>query len=583
MQRSAVRFGRFELDVRARELRKDGVRIRLQDQPFEVLAMLLERPAEMLTRDELRNRLWPDGTFVDFEHGLNAAVKRLRAALGDNAERPRFIETLHRRGYRFIGPIEPPDDVSDREAPVAGAPAGKRRLAVLPFTSLSGDPAHEYFAEGLREEMITQLGRLCAGRLGVIARTSSTLIQRTATRIRDVGLALRADFVVEGNVRREGDRARITVQLIEARGETQLWAESYERRLADCFQVQLDVATEIVHSLAVELLPATVQARPAGSPHVDAHQAYLKGRYNWNKPADEGCTQAIAFFQQAVALDGRFAGAYAALGRAQVGAVNYSLIEPRATLESARRSALRALELDPTDSEAHLVLAEVGRTLEWDWAGAEKSYRRALAFNPSNVAVHRHYGLYLAARRRTAEAVAATAHAYDLDPLCIDVNTSVAWVHYVGRDYVAAIARCRHTLDMDEGFVSARRLLAAALIQADRSHEAAVELRILADGRLDPVTLAWLAHGFAATGDTARAGEILAQLEHLARDRYVSSCHMALAHTALGNRESALALLDRALVQRGPAIINVGVDPRFESLGSDPRYQALVERLGLPD
>ena len=219
--------------------------------------MLLERPAEVLTRDELRSRLWPDGTFVDFEHGLNAAVKRLRAALGDNAERPRFIETLHRRGYRFIGPIERPEDVGDREASRA-CRRSKRRLAVLPFTSLSGDPGHEYFAEGLREEMITQLGRLCAGRLGVIARTSSTLIQRTATRIRDVGQALRVDFVVEGNVRREGDRARITVQLIEARGETQLWAESYERHLSDCFQVQSEVATEIVHSLAVELLPVAV-------------------------------------------------------------------------------------------------------------------------------------------------------------------------------------------------------------------------------------------------------------------------------------------------------------------------------------
>jgi DNA-binding winged helix-turn-helix (wHTH) protein len=213
----AFRFGRFELDLRARELRKDGVRIRLQDQPFELLAMLLERPAEVLTRDELRGRLWPDGTFVDFEHGLNAAVKRLRAALGDDAEHPRFVETLHRRGYRFIGMVERlefdhRDNIDHweswnrRDVISKTAANSKRRLAVLPFTCLSGDAGHEYFTEGLREEMITELGRLCAGRLGVIARTSSTLIQRTATRIRDVGQLLRVDFVVEGNVRLEGDR-----------------------------------------------------------------------------------------------------------------------------------------------------------------------------------------------------------------------------------------------------------------------------------------------------------------------------------------------------------------------------------------
>lgn len=234
------RFGRFDLDLRARELRKDGVRVRLQDQPFEVLALLLERPADVLTRDELRRRLWPDGTFVDFEHGLNAAVKRLRAVLGDKAESPRFVETLHRRGYRFIGAVERLVEAGDGAARVDVAQ--KRRLAVLPFTSLADNTAHEYFIEGLREEMITELGRLCAGRLGVIERTSSTLVRRKATGIRDIGQALRVDYVVEGSVRREADRVRITVQLVETRGETQLWADSYERHLSDCFLVQSEVA-----------------------------------------------------------------------------------------------------------------------------------------------------------------------------------------------------------------------------------------------------------------------------------------------------------------------------------------------------
>ncbi len=584
----AFRFGRFELDLRARELRKDGVRIRLQDQPFELLAMMLERPGDMLTRDELRRRLWPDGTFVDFEHGLNAAVKRLRAVLGDNAEHPRFVETLHRRGYRFIGSVEGLDGVEwhPREgasSAAAQATGTKRRLAVLPFTCMSDNAGPEYFTEGLREEMITELGRLCAGRLGVIARTSSTLIQRTATRIRDIGQALRVDFVVEGNVRREGDRARITVQLVETRGETQLWAESYERHLSDYFQVQSEVATEIVHSLAVELLPVSGDAPQIGTRHVDAHQAYLKGRYHWNKPGDEGIIPAIAFFKQAVALDQQFAFAHSALARAYMGAVNYDVLEPRPALDNARRSAVRALELDPTDSEAHLTLAEVGRVLEWDWAGAEKAYRTALAFNPSNVAVHRHYGLYLAARGRSAEASAATDRAYDLDPLCLVVNTSAALVRYLARDFNPAIERCRDTLDMDEGFAPARRLLAAALLQAGRADEATTELKALAQEHLDPVSLAWVAHGFATLGDVARAGGILEQLALLARERYVSAYHRALAHTALGDRDGALGLLTQAFEQRDPSIINLGVEPRFDALGTDPRYKALVEQLALGD
>jgi TolB-like protein/tetratricopeptide (TPR) repeat protein len=585
----AFRFGRFELDLRARELRKDGVRIRLQDQPFELLTMLLERPGDMLTRDELRHRLWSDGTFVDFEHGLNAAVKRLRAVLGDNAEHPRFVETLYRRGYRFIGSVERLDgDARHPREPVATDATSavstntKRRLAVLPFTCMSTD-GPEYFTEGLREEMITELGRLCAGRLGVIARTSSTLIQRTATRIRDIGQVLRVDYVVEGNVRREGDRARITVQLIETRGETQLWADSYERHLSDYFQVQSEVATEIVHSLAVELLPVSGDTPRMGTRHVDAHQAYLKGRYHWNRPGDEGLIPAIAFFKQAVALDQQFAFAHSALARVYLGAVNYEVLEPRAALDNARRSAVRALELDPTDSSAHLTLAEVGRVLEWDWAGAEKAYRTALAFNPSNVAAHLFYGLYLAARGRTAEASAAAERAYDLDPLCLVVNTSAALVRYLARDFNPAIERCRDTLDMDERFAPARRLLSAALLQAGRADEAMTELETLAQEQLDPVSLAWVAHGLATLGDTVRAGGMLDELERLARQRYVSSYHRALAHTALGDSDGALGLLTQAFERRDASIINLGVEPRFDALGSDPRYKALVEQLALPD
>jgi TolB-like protein/DNA-binding winged helix-turn-helix (wHTH) protein/Tfp pilus assembly protein PilF len=583
------RFGRFELDVRAAELRKDGIRIRLQGQPFDVLVMLLQRPGKVLTREELRRQLWPEGTFVDFEHGLNAAVKRLRAALGDNAERPRFVETLHRRGYRFIGPLDPPpaSPVGDASR-VDGNGSRKRRLAVLPFATLSGSADHDYFTEGLREEMITQLGRLCAGRLGVIGRTSSTLIQRTATRSRDVGQALRVHFVVEGHVRREGDRVRITVQLVETRGETQIWAESYDRHLADCFQVQADVAREIVQSVAVELLPAAAQpGAPTGdgpracSHHVGAQQAYLKGRYHWNRAVASALPQSIGFLEQAASLDPKFASAHSGLGRAYVSAVSHYLLDARLGLDRARRAALTALDLDPTDSEAYLTLAEVNKILEHDWAAAEKAYRTALAFNASSESVHRHYGQFLAARGRIQEASAAADRACDLDPLCLVVNTSAAWVRYLAREYQGTIERCRHTLDMDEAFVPARRLLAVALVHTGEREEAAAELEALAGDRPDPVTLAWIVHGFAINGDTTRARAGLEHLEEVTRGLTASPYFGALAHAAAGNPDHAMTLLARAAGEHDPAIVNLGVDPRFDRLHSDPRYRDLVNRLAL--
>src|SRR5919106_1394569 len=284
-----LRFGSFELDVRSRELRTGTATVRLQEQPFEILRMMLERPGAVVTRDELRRRLWPDGTFVDFEHSLNAAVKRLRAALGDDADNPRYVETLPRRGYRFIGPI-------GEEGASEAAPAGTQRvrMAVLPFTCLGEEGSQEYFTDGLTEEMIAQLGRLCRGRIGIIARQSSMAFKGTTRGARDIGQALRADYLLEGSVRREGDRVRITARLVETSGETNLWVETYERHLTDCLSVQAEVAARIAQSLAMELTPEQPRAGPEmRSPDAAAYQAYLKARYFWNKPGDDGVEEAL--------------------------------------------------------------------------------------------------------------------------------------------------------------------------------------------------------------------------------------------------------------------------------------------------
>ena len=576
------RFGRFELDSRTRELRKDGVRLRLQEQPFAVLALMLEHPGELLTRDELRDGLWPDGTFVDFEHGLNAAVKRLRSVLGDNAERPRFVETLHRRGYRFIARVERVDRAGGAHNPADAAGSDvKQRLAVLPFSHLGEASVPESFAGGLTEELITQLGRLCADRLGVISRTSCMRVQRTDRTLRQIGDALRARYLLEGTVRTDADRVRITAQLIDAHSETQLWAESYERPLADSLLVQSDVATRIVRSVAVELLPDRAPTPLTGTRYVDAYQNYLKGRYHWNRSGDEGILECLAFYERALKRDPGFATAHGALARATAAAAEYYLCEPRTAFDAAEASASRALAIDPTESSAHVALAEVRRSRDWDWDGAEDAYRRALMFNPNNEGALRLYGVFLSARRQPDAAATMTDRACELDPLCLVANTSAAWVRYVGGRYEDVVELCRHTIDMDAGFLAPHRLLAAARLQMGDVGGSIQHLDSVPAVRTDATSLAWLAHALGVKGDRHRATSILCQLDEWAQERYVSPYHRALGHAGLGDFDATFAMLSRACDERDPAVMHVASEPRFAAIRPDARYAAVIERLGL--
>ena len=585
------RFGTFEVDLRARELRKGGIRIRLQDQPFEILAAMLERPGDIVTREELRQRLWPAGTFVDFDHSLNAAIKRLRAALGDDADNPRFVETLHRRGYRFIAAVEtegPPVRNLHVVRPLPVTPAADMvsvRLVVLPFANLSNDPTQEYFSDGLTEEMITQIGRLCPGRLGVIARTSSMLFKRSAKSASEIGRELSADYLLEGSVRGEGDRIRITAQLIETRTEVHLWAETYDRSLGETLNLQTDVAAHIARSLAMELVPDQVDVLGRATPlRTEAYQAYLKGRYHWNRGSREGVLSAISYYGCALELDPDFAAAHSAMARARIALANQSKEPGRRLLEQAKVSALRSIEIDPGISDAHLALAEIRRTLEWNWRTAEDEYRTAIALSPSCETAHRFYAQFLAAMSRFGEAKAEADRACDVDPFCLVVTTSAAWVRYAAGEFGTAIDRSRHVLDMDAGFMPARRLLGAALVGAGRPDEAVVELTAAAGpGGDDPISLAWLAHAKALAGERDEARAILAKLDANARTAYVPWYHLAMAYAGLGNRDTAFALLEKACADREPPVINVKVEPRFEPLRRDARYGALLQRLHLPD
>ncbi len=438
-----LRFESFELDTRSRELRKGKNRIRLQEQPFEILRLMLERPGDVVTREELARKLWPEGTFVDFEHSLNAAVKRLRAALGDDADNPRFVETLPRRGYRFIASLGGGPSTSlgagTAIAMPSLAPDYKARLAGMPFANLSGDSSQEYFSDGLTEEMFLQLGRLGRGRIGVISRSSSNLFRGSTRRAREIGEMLRADYLLEGSVRREADRVRITAQLVETSSESHLWTDVYERNLTDCLTVQAEVAARIAQSLAVELLPEQ-PVQP--STDAAAYQTYLKGRYYWNLPGDQGFPQAIVYFRQASEADPSFAAAHADLARTYTGQAEYYNMVPREALETARPIAERSLQLDPHLSHAHLAVANIRAMLDWDWDAAEAGFRQAIALNPSSDGAYRWYGLLLAGLGKSSEAVREAQLARELDPLCLVVGTSAAWTQYAAGDYEAAIDTC---------------------------------------------------------------------------------------------------------------------------------------------
>jgi TolB-like protein/DNA-binding winged helix-turn-helix (wHTH) protein len=503
----AARFGRYTLDLRSRELFKDGRRIRLQDKPFQILAALLERPGKVVSREEIRTRLWPADTFVDFDHSLGNALNRLRQVLNDSAENPRYIETLPKRGFRFIAPIdidvdrdidptapavepavraEPRVDAAQPHAlgaepsidaaasptePVrpparrwplavaastsllllAGVTWGVMRatvddkterlvLVVLPLENLTGDAAQDYFADGLTEEIITELSRLNHERLGVIARTTAMRYGGSGKSAAEIGRELGAHYLLEGSVRREGKRVRIAAQLVETRDETHRWAEAFERDADTILTLQRDIARAVAERIELTLTPEQ-QIRLTRTPavHPEAYHSYLRGRYYWNKRTSEGFQKAIVEFDAAIATDPRFARAYAGLADSYYLIGFYSDIPFRDAMMKARAAAERALELDPDLAEAHTSLAVILAYFEWDFEGADREFRRALQLDPSYPTGHHWYGIYLFDMGRMDEAVREVLRAVASDPLSVIINTDLALTYYHARRYERSI------------------------------------------------------------------------------------------------------------------------------------------------
>jgi len=632
----AVRFGPFEADLRAGELRKHGVKLKLVGQPFEVLAMLLESPGQLVTREELRTRLWPTDTFVDFDHGLNAAVNKLRDALSESAEKPTYVETLPRRGYRFISAVDLPDSLglklpvpempASLESPVVVAETqipsryGRRRvfvtalvlvvilavvfgfdlggvrhrlvgepsvpriqsIAVLPLENLSKDPEQEYFADGMTDELITNLAQISA--LRVISRTSAMQYKGTKKSLSEIARELRVDAVVEGTVMHSGDRVRITAQLIEASTDHHLWAASYDRDLQNVLSMQEEVTRAIVSEVRVKLT-AQEQARLASMHPInpEAFQLWLKGRYYWYKLNPEGLQKAIEYFQQALEKDPTYAPAYAGLADSYNLLAFFNVFPPREVMPKAKAAAVKALELDDNLAEAHVSLGWAGFTYDLDWPAAGKHFERAIVLNPAYPLAHSYYSLYLGALGRPEEGLTEAKRALDLDPVSPAINHYVIVQLYLARRFDEAIEQCRKTLELDPSFTPVHGTLAEVYSAKGMYREALAEYEeysALSGG--SPRSTAFVGYAHARLGQRSQAFRVLEQLRAASKQKYVPALSFAIVYVGLGEKEQAFLWLEKAYDERTNSLAYLKVQATWDPLRSDPRFADLVRRIGLP-
>ncbi|HWY21557.1 MAG TPA: tetratricopeptide repeat protein [Candidatus Acidoferrum sp.] len=634
---SVVRFGTYEVSLQSGEVRKSGLRIRLQQQPMKLLEVLLEHPGEVVTREELRSRLWPNDSFGDFDQALNIAIGKLRSALGDSAENPRFIETLPKRGYRFIADVsvlnadprprmpaaEDLMAVEDghtlhgagvavapkrwlwltrgaivtlafviiisfsilsvwRFRPRGPAPAGIRSLAVLPLENLSGDASQNYLADGMTDELITDLAQISA--LRVISRTSVMVYKGARKPLPQIARELNVDAVVEGTVLRSGDQVRITAQLIEASTDKHLWSQSYEGELRDTLALQSRVASAIADQIRIKLTPreqAALKSAKAVDP--EAYQSYLKGRYFWNKRTADGLKAALAYFEQAVEEDPKYAKAYSGLADtyALLGDWQYAVMTPKEAFPKAKAAAIKALELDGTLGEAHNSLAFVLDGFDWDLDAGGKEFRRAIELNPGYATAHHWYAWHLSLLGRFDEAIVEMRKAENLDPLSLIINADLAELLGLAHHYDESIAQSRKTIEMDRNFALAHNQLAQAYLQKHMYAEAIAELQTAVKLSGDsPTCIANLARAYVASGKRSEAVKLLGDLKKRSNSGYSNAAEIAMIYASLGDADQAMTWLEKGFEERfNPGVL---LRPGFDPLRSDPRFQNLLRRIGLP-
>lgn len=612
-----LRFGSFELDASSNELRKAGSLVKLQSQPFQLLVLLAERRGEVITREEIRQALWDDQTFVDFDRSINFCINQIRTALDDDPQSPRYIETLPRKGYRFIAAPAPSEEtpkpvpesrrfqprwwllagVSSAVAAVVllGSNAGGVRdrilrrpgfkpiqsLAVLPLANLSHDPEQEYFAEGMTDELITALAKISP--LRVVSRTSVTRYRGTTKTVGEIAHELNVDAVLEGTVLREQGRVRITAQLIRASPEEHLWAEKYEGSLEEVLKLQDAVAEAVAHSIKVRLTPEQLALPAPRAVNGEAYQAYLKGRYFLARQSEENMEKCREYFQQAIEKDPGYALGWAGLAYSYLGLASYG-VSPRAeTYPRSRAAAEKALELDNSLAEPLVTIARVKTEYEWDWGGAEKLYKQAIDLNPNYGAAHQNYAVHLAAVGRPMEALAEAQRARAVEPLNHVFNTNVAWFYYLTRQYNLAERACNDSIEMDPNIPWSHNCLGSVYLQTGRHQQAIGELRqAVALSRRGAMQLMYLGHALGVAGDRAEAQGVIDEMKDLSARKYIPPEFIAVVYVGLGDRDRAFQWFEKGYRERSMHSW-VYPDLRLDPIRSDPRFKDLMRRMGLPE
>jgi TolB-like protein/DNA-binding winged helix-turn-helix (wHTH) protein/Flp pilus assembly protein TadD len=634
MPNGIIRFEDFELDRGAFELRRAGRVVRLERIPLELLFLLAERRGLLVAREDILESIWGKDVFVDADNSINTAVRKIRQALKDNPEEPRFVQTVPGKGYRFVMPADgvltatparPPDaPVRETFAKPAGRPqwplwlplaavlilaliilvaallrrskpnAGRVMLAVLPFQNMSNDPGQEYFSDGLTEETITDLGQLSPEHLGVVARTSAMAYKHTNKSVSQIGRELGVDYILEGSVRREGGQARVSAQLIRVSDQTHVWAQNYQRDLHDLLQIQNELGTAIARQVQGNLTPQQlVDLSKIRSVDPEAYDLYLKGRFYWNERNPAAIKQSVAYFQQAIAKDPNFALAYVGLADSyNIGNI-VGAYSPSESLPEAKVAATKALTLDPSLAEAHAALGMEKSHYEFDFPGAEKEFLWALELNPNSAYAHLFYSnCYLSPMGRMSEAIAENKKALELDPLSLPINNFMAMTYMFAGDYQKSSQQFLHTIAMDPTFPLAHEYFSFLLKMMGRFEEGIKEHEKAAVlGGSSPedaaAEAAIMQQALKKGGEKElwqKTLEVVLARQKQSNGEVMSSGLMAAIYALAGDKDSAFKWLDKAYSERdGEDITLLRCDPSYKNLRGDPRFVNLLRRLGLPE
>jgi TolB-like protein/DNA-binding winged helix-turn-helix (wHTH) protein/Tfp pilus assembly protein PilF len=629
----SLKFGDdFELDCGARQMRRSGRVLKVERIPMEVLLLLVQQRGQLVSREELVEKIWGKDVYLDTDNSINGAIRKIRQVLKDDPEQPRFIQTVTGKGYRFIAPVIVPVTGPNAEPEVAEAPqsparqdsaawfsrrrvlgvsilaiailliaawgvyvrwfefpqrtlrsGGRTMLAVLPFENLTGDAGQEYFSDGMTEEMITQLGSFDPEQLGVIARTSVMHYKHSREQLQQIARELGVQYVLEGSVRRDVGRIRITAQLIQVRDQTHLWARQYDRETKDLLVLQSEIAREISDEIQTALggrRPIAPILQPTLSPEAfEAYNLYLKGLYFWNKRTVEGFQEAIGYYHQAADKDPNYARAFAGLAATYALIASYSGTPTAEFASQARAAALRALQLDDKLPEAHAALALIVQNHDYDWQTADKEFRRAIELNPNYATGHHWYAEHLAWLGRFDEALRESERARQLDPLSLIIATDNGAILYYSRQYERAIAQFTAVRELDPGFPRTTMIF-AAYVQKGMFAEAEADIEKHMPGD-NPWHWSSLAYTYGRLGQKEKAEHELRKLLDLNQRHPVDPMVIVPAYIGMGKNDQAIVWMEKAYTQRSHGLTGLRADPAYDPLRADPGFQSLLQRVGL--